>query len=151
MYFLWTTKINCRRFSGRLSTNVMTLLLIQIHSETNIFLSTKVIWERGKRGFISYLSAWGSDRRVCSKILPNRKNEIYLWKMATKFKIYSGNTDRVKNQSDCRIFTVPSKKKKKWTYFMQTHPNLAREDSAKNSLPSSEFVLRMGQWTSFSL
>ena len=37
--------------------------------------------------------------------------------MATKFKIYSGNTDRVKNQSDCRIFTVPSKKKKKMNIF----------------------------------
>ena len=54
-YFLWTIKINCRRFLGRLSTNVMTLLLIQIHSETNIFLATKVIWEREKRGFISRL------------------------------------------------------------------------------------------------
>ena len=32
----------------------MTLLLIQIHSETNIFLSTKVIWKREKRGFISF-------------------------------------------------------------------------------------------------
>ena len=88
-YFLWTIKINCRRFLGRLSTNVMTLLLIQIHSETNIFLSTKVIWEREKRGFISYLSAWGSDRRVCFKILPSWKNETYLWKMATKFGMYS--------------------------------------------------------------
>ena len=48
----------------------------QIHSETNIFLSTKVIWEREKRGLISYLSAWGSDRRLCLKILPSRKNEI---------------------------------------------------------------------------
>ena len=37
----------------------MTLLLIQIQSETNIFLSTKVIWESEKRGLISYLSAWG--------------------------------------------------------------------------------------------
>ena len=37
------------------------ILLKQIHSETNIFLSTKVIWEREKRGFISYLLAWGSD------------------------------------------------------------------------------------------
>ena len=36
-------KINCRRFLGRLSTKVMTPLLKQIHSETNIFLSTKVI------------------------------------------------------------------------------------------------------------
>ena len=54
-------KINCRQFLGRFSANVMTLLLQQIHSETNIFLSTKVIWEREKRGFISYLLAWGSD------------------------------------------------------------------------------------------
>ena len=96
-YFLWTIKINCRRFLSRLSTNVMTLLLTQIHSETNIFLSTKVVWEREKRGFISYLSAWGSDQRVCLKTLPSRKNEIYLWKMATKFGMYSAN------QSDCRI------------------------------------------------
>ena len=36
----------------------------QIHSETNIFLSTKVIWEREKRGLISYLSTWGSDQRL---------------------------------------------------------------------------------------
>ena len=71
-YFLWTIKINYRRFLSRLSTNVMTLLLTQIHSETNIFLSTKVIWEREKRGFISYLSAWGSDRLLCLKILPSR-------------------------------------------------------------------------------
>ena len=77
--FLRTIKINCTRFSDRLSTNVMTLLLKQIHSETNIFLSTKVIWEREKRGFISYLPAWGSDRRVSFKILPSRKNEAYRW------------------------------------------------------------------------
>ena len=31
-YFLWTIQINCRRFLGRLSTNVMTLLFIQIHN-----------------------------------------------------------------------------------------------------------------------
>ena len=83
-YFLWTIKMNCRRSLVHFSTNVMTLMLKQIHSETNIFLSTKVIWEREKRGFISYLSAWGSDRRLCLKILPSRKNEIYLWQMATK-------------------------------------------------------------------
>ena len=34
---------------------------------------------------------------------------------------------------------------------MQTHTNLAREDDAKNALPSPEFVQRIGQWTSFSL
>ena len=94
-YFLWTIKINCRRFLSRLSTNVMTLLLTQIHSETNIFLSTKVIWEREKRGFISYLSAWGSDQRVCLKTLPSRKNEIYLWKMATKVGMYSAIHENV--------------------------------------------------------
>ena len=65
-YFQWTIKINCRRFLARLSTNVITLLFIQIHSETNMFLSTKVMRERG---FINYLS-------------------IYLWKMATKVGIY---------------------------------------------------------------
>ena len=48
-YFLWTIKINCRRFLGRLSTKVMALLLIQVNPESNIFLSTKVIWEREKR------------------------------------------------------------------------------------------------------
>ena len=64
-YFLSTNKIYCRRFFGRLSTNVITLLLRQIHSETNIFLLTKLIWEREKRGLISYLSAWGNDRRFC--------------------------------------------------------------------------------------
>ena len=109
-YFLWTIKINCRRFLGRLSTNVMTLLFIQIHSETNIFLSTKVIWEREKRGLISYLSAWVSDRRLCLKILPSRKNETYLWKMATMYSAThecataargqrQENTDRLKHSS----------------------------------------------------
>ena len=130
---MWTIKINCRRFLGRLSINVMTLLFLQIHSETNIFLSTKVIWEREKRGFISYLSAWGSSRRICLKILPSRKNEIYLWKMATKLGMYSAihesvtvargqrleNTDRVKNQLDCRIRyrTLLKKKKKIYIYI----------------------------------
>ena len=51
----------------------MTLLLIQIHFETNIFLSTKVIREREKKGLISYLSALGSDRRLCLKLLPGLK------------------------------------------------------------------------------
>ena len=40
MYFLRMIKINCRRFLGSLSTNVMTLF-------TYIFLSTKVIWDYG--------------------------------------------------------------------------------------------------------
>ena len=76
---MWTIKIYCRRFFSRLSTNVMTLLLIQKgYSETNIFLSTKVIWEREKRGLISYLSAWGSDRRLCLKYCPAGKT-IYIY------------------------------------------------------------------------
>ena len=75
-YFLWTIKINCRRFLGRLSTNVMTLLLIQIHFELKWF-------EREKERIISYLFVWGSDRCLCFKILPSKKNEIYSWKMAT--------------------------------------------------------------------
>ena len=58
-------------------------------NSTNIFLSSKVIWDGEKRGFISYLSAWGSDQRVCLKILPSQKKEIYLWKMATKVGMYS--------------------------------------------------------------
>ena len=57
-YFLWTIKMNCRRSLVHFSTNVMTLMLKQIHSETNIFLSNKVIWEREKRGLISYWSEW---------------------------------------------------------------------------------------------
>ena len=80
---------------------------MQIHFATNTFLSTKVIWEREKRINVIY--------RSCLKILPSRKNEIYLGKMATKVGMYSAthksvsrgqreeNTDRVKNQSDGRI------------------------------------------------
>ena len=84
-----------RIFVVELSTNEISLLFIQIHSETDIFLSTKVIWETEKRAFISYLSAWGSDRRVCLKILPSRKNEIYLWKMGTKVGMYSATHESV--------------------------------------------------------
>ena len=40
-YFLWRIKINYRRFLGRFSTNLMTLLFIQIHFETNIFLKIR--------------------------------------------------------------------------------------------------------------
>ena len=132
-------KINCRRLLGRLSTNVMTLLLIQIHSETNIFLSTKVIWEREKRGLITNLSAWSSDRRVCLKVLTSRKNEKHLWIMATKVGMYSAtyesvtvpvgrniylNTDRAKNQSDCRIIAAPSDKKINLCHAMSRYVTL---------------------------
>ena len=59
----------------------MTLLLIQIHFETNIFLSTKVIWEGEKRGLMSYLSAWGGDRCLCLKDwLPSWQNEMEKWR-----------------------------------------------------------------------
>ena len=38
----------------------------------NQYFSVKVVWvrerEREKWGFISYLSAWGSDRHVCLKM-----------------------------------------------------------------------------------
>ena len=68
-YFLWTIKINCRRFW--------------------ISVNQSDLREREQRGFISYLSTWGSDRSVWLKILPSRKNEIYLWKMATKVGMYS--------------------------------------------------------------
>ena len=90
---MWRIKINYRRFLGRLSTDFMTLLITQIHFETNLFLSTKVIREREKRGLISYLSAWGNDRRHCLRVLPSRKNEIYLCKMATKLGMYSATHD----------------------------------------------------------
>ena len=78
-YFLWTIKINCRRFICRLSTNVMTLLLTQIHSETNIFsVNQSDLRERKERIHNLFIWAWGSGRRVCLKIPPSRKNEIYL-------------------------------------------------------------------------
>ena len=73
----------------------LTLMLIWILPETNIFLSTKVIWEREKRGLISYLLAWGNDGCLCLKILPSRKNNIYVWKMATKVGMYSATHESV--------------------------------------------------------
>ena len=66
-FSVWRTKINYRRFLDRLSNNLVTPMIIQIHFETKILMSTKVIWEREKRGFISYLSAWGSNRRFYLK------------------------------------------------------------------------------------
>ena len=81
---MWTIKINCRQDLGHLSTNVTTLLFIQIHSETNIFLSTKVIRVREKGGFISYSLAWSSYWCVCLKILPSRKHELYFMKNGNK-------------------------------------------------------------------
>ena len=70
----------------------MTLLLIKIHSETNIFLSSKVIWEREKRGLISYLLAWGNDQLLCLKILHSRKNEICLWKIGNERRDVLGDS-----------------------------------------------------------
>ena len=124
-YFLWTIEINCWRFFGCLSANVMTLLLKRILSETNIFLSTTVIWEREKRGFKSYLSAWGSDRRVFLKILPSRKTRyIYeKWqrklgctRRLTKALPWPVGRDRkiptgLRTNQIAGFVTVPSKKK----------------------------------------
>ena len=96
---LWTIKINCRRVLGRLSTKVMTLLFIQIHSETNIFLWTKAIWVREKRRFISYSSALGGDRRVCLKYCPaDPLTKALPWLVGRDRKIMT-----VQNQSDCKI------------------------------------------------
>ena len=41
-------KINCTRYLGRLSTNVVTLLLIQIHSEINISLKNDLRERKGR-------------------------------------------------------------------------------------------------------
>ena len=92
---MWRIKINNRPFLACLSTKLMTILLKQTHFETNIFLSTKVIREREKRGFTSYLSALGGDRRLCLKIMPSRENEIYLWKMVFKVGMYSATYESV--------------------------------------------------------
>ena len=70
----------------------MTLLLIKIHSETNIFLSSKGIWEREKRGLISYLLAWDNDQLLCLKILHSRKNEICLWKIGNERRDVLGDS-----------------------------------------------------------
>ena len=61
----------------------------------NQYFSVNRIDFREKRKLINYLSAWGSDRRLCLKILPSRKNEIYLWKMATKVGMYSATHESV--------------------------------------------------------
>ena len=111
-YFLWRIKINNRPFLGCLSTKLMTILLKQTHFETNIFLSTKVIWEREKRGFTSYLSALGGDRRLCLKIMPSRENEIYLWKMVFKVGMYSATYESV---------TVPVGRDKKMRTALRTN------------------------------
>ena len=111
-YFLWRIKINNRPFLGCLSTKLMTILLKQTHFETNIFLSTKVTREREKRGFTSYLSALGGDRRLCLKIMPNRENEIYLWKMVFKVGMYSATYESV---------TVPVGRDKKIRTALRTN------------------------------
>ena len=45
-YFLWTIKMNCRRSLVHFSTNVMTLMLKQIHSETNFSVNQSDLRER---------------------------------------------------------------------------------------------------------
>ena len=70
----------------------MTLLLIKIHSETNIFLSSKVIWEREKRGLISYLLAWGNDQLLCLKILHSRKTRYVYVKIGNERRDVLGDS-----------------------------------------------------------
>ena len=113
LVLLWKIKINCRRVLGRLPSNVMTLLFIQIHSETNIFLWTKAIWVREKRRFISYSSALGGDRRVCLKYCPaDPLTKALPWLVGRDRKIMT-----VKNQSDCKIRYRALSKKKKCSYL----------------------------------
>ena len=44
-------------FRATCQPRLVTLLFIQIHYETNIFSVNQRIWEREKRGLISYLLA----------------------------------------------------------------------------------------------
>ena len=46
------------------------------------------------------------------KYCPTGKTRYIYEKWQQNLRFTQENTDRVKNQSDCRIFTVPSKKKK---------------------------------------
>ena len=107
----------------------MTLLPIQIYIETCIFLSTKVIWERGKRIKRLFIDL---------KILPSQKNEIFLWKMASKVGMYWATHESVivpvgrdrKIRTALRttnqiagFVTVPSKKKKTIFIYSQSFNN----------------------------
>ena len=107
----------------------MTLLPIQIYIETCIFLSTKVIWERGKRIKRLFIGL---------KILPSQKNEIFLWKMVSKVGMYWATHESVivpvgrdrKIRTALRttnqiagFVTVPSKKKKTIFIYSQSFNN----------------------------
>ena len=67
---MWRIEISCKRFF-RLRINLFndTIFLPKIYFWTNILLPFKAIWEeRGKRGLMSYLSAWGRGPRLSLKI-----------------------------------------------------------------------------------
>ena len=67
---MWRIEISCKRFF-RLRINLFndTIFLPKIYFWTNILLPFKAIWEeRGKRGLMSYLSAWGCGLRLSLKI-----------------------------------------------------------------------------------
>ena len=51
-----------------------------------------MIEEREKRELISYLSALGSDRRLCLKILPSRKKRDILIKNGNEGRDVLGNS-----------------------------------------------------------
>ena len=95
MHALSFLVLNYRRFLGRLSTNLTKRLFIQIQLETNVFLSTKVIWEREKRGIIGYLLAWGNDHVFAWKYCPAAKTRYVYKKMTTKVGMYSATHESV--------------------------------------------------------
>ena len=64
MYFLWTIKINCRRFLGRLSTNVIDTIAYTNSFWNQYFSVDQSDLRQRKQRIISYLLAWGSDRRA---------------------------------------------------------------------------------------
>ena len=95
---LWTIKINYWRFLGRLSRN-------DTIANTNSFwdqyfsVNQSDLSERKER--INKLL--GSDQRLCLKILPSWKNEIYLWKMATKKVFYLSEIISIKTEAKWKL------------------------------------------------
>ena len=100
----WIPSVSVMQFTVKMSK--LNGRVVQIYFETNIVLSTKVNREREKRWLMSYLSAWVSNRRLCLKIPPSRKNEIHLWKMAAKVGMYSATHEsvtRLQNSLPCPL------------------------------------------------
>ena len=83
------------------------------------FLSTKGIWESGKRGLINYLSAWGSDWRLCLKLLPSRKKRDIFMKNGNERRDVLGDS---RKRYRCRWAEIgnygPRKEKKKLTSLL---------------------------------